>query len=197
MSGISVQGANIGAVPYSIDPAINGFLAWSSDIFEATTTATPTAATIYLSKIMVPKTITATNVNVLTLTAGTNYTNAQLGIYDSSGVLLGATAVQASAGTNGFGSVALSTIALTSAQTITGGPGVFVYGALHMGTNAATAAQFRAVSTTALVGNVGLSAAAYRTGTQTGHATNPLATIGTLTLASTTSAATPIWMAFS
>ena len=186
--------------PPGLDPfASNALLSWSYDPAPLVSSQvfTPAAAVIYLAKIPVPNSFTVTNMVVEVTTAGTNYTNAQLGLYSSAGTYLGATAVQASAGANGFGAVGTASIALGSSVIVTGGSGVFVWAGLHMGTNAATAAIFRASLAVSNTINVNRTAATARYGTYTGHATNNLATIGNLTPASITLAASPIWMAIS
>lgn len=168
----------------SPEPAWNGFLAWSEDPEFASTNRQPAAATIYLKKILVPRTILVTNISVACSVVGTVYTNAQLGLYSSAGTYLSASAVQASAGTNGFGATGTVTLALAAAQTITGGPTVFVWAAVHAGTNSATAFALIGPTAGTVANNIGLAAATLRCATQTGHATNPLATIGNLTPAS-------------
>jgi hypothetical protein len=180
----------------SSSPAINSLLGWTFDSAMAVSTNTPAAATIYLGKILVPVNRTITNVLVGVQTAGTSYTNTQVGLYSSAGVLLGASTVRASAGTDTFGSTGVKTLALTTAQAVVGSPTAYVWAALHMGTNSATAAIFRASAAVAMH-NAGLAAAALRAASQTGHATNPLATIGNLTPASNVAADTPIWFGVS
>lgn len=184
-----VTGPMLSVVP-SVRPNVNSLLAWTEDPAFVGQARTPAAATIYLRKIMVPSAISIANLLVSQSTAGTSYTNAQLAVYSSAGTLLGASAVQASAGTNGFGATApnIVTLPLTviggQSLTVTGGEGVFVWAALHMGTNSATAAIFQGPGGTFTTMNAGLGVSTARAGTYAGHATNSLATIGNLTPAS-------------
>jgi hypothetical protein len=168
----------------------NGLLGWSLDPSVGyTSILQPTSAFIFLSKIMVPETITISNFNVLVTQGGNSYSNAQLGLYSSAGVYLGASAVLASAGTNTFGSNGAKTIAIDTPQLIIGSPTAFVWVGLHLGVNAATFVQFPQHVTSAV--NLGTTAATSRYGTYAGHATNNLATIGNLTPASITPANNP------
>jgi nitrous oxidase accessory protein NosD len=152
---------------------------------------------------MIPTTTTVTNVIVSQSTAGTTYTNAQLGLYSSAGTLLGSSAVQASAGTNGFGVTVPVTLPLTvvggQSLTITGGEAVFVWAAIHMGSNAATAAIFQGPGASFGTMGVGTTVSTGRAVTATGHATNPLATIGNLTPGSfvNNTSTSLIWMGIS
>jgi len=166
---------------FSETPALSGLLTWTGDPALAQINLTPVAAIIHLTKVYIPNSITATNLHCHVRTAGNNYTNAQLGIYNSAGTFLKATAVQSSAGTNGFGSTGFRTIALTATQALTGG--TFVWVAVHAGTNGATAFVLSATNI-GTAQNVGLTAANYRSAHQTGSAASDLATIGNLTPAS-------------
>lgn len=184
---------------YLIQPSpMHGLLSWSYDPVLAAGSKTPSAATIYLVKILVPQSITATNLLVSCVTAGTNYTNTQVALYNSAGTLLSQSAVLATGGTDTFASTGVKAIALAAAQSLVGSPTAFVWGALHMGTNAATAVVFGAVATGGITVNAGLAASTARSGSYTGHATNNLQTIGNLTPASIGIVAgtvnTPIWM---
>lgn len=170
-------------------PAYNGLLAWNVPAYTCDVNRTPTAATIHLGKILVPQTTVFTNLLVTVNTAGNNYTNTQVGLYSSAGVLLGYSAVLASGGTNTFGTTGTKTLALTvnagQSLTVEGSPSAFVWGAIHMGTNGATAVQLAGVGiASAQSMNMGLSAANCAAGAYTGHASNALVTIGNLTPAS-------------
>jgi hypothetical protein len=180
------------------DPVVtNALIGYLCDPILASTNVTPAAATIYLVKIPIPVSKTITNIIVIGTTAGTSYTNGQLGLYSSAGTFLSASVVQASASPNGFGVTGAIILPLSAAQAIVGGPTVFVWAAFHMGTNAVTAFIVRTPGASSASANVGLAASAYRCATQTGHATNPLATIGNLTPASNISAANAPWLGVS
>lgn len=181
----------IPVMPYLVGPSANNLLAWVTDPACCSTGRTPLAANIHLVKIPTPKTITIANLIVTVSTAGNNYSNAQLGVYSSAGVLLGASAVLASGGTNTFGATGTAVVPITviggQSLTIPGSPTGFVWAAVHLGTNSATAVILIGLNTTSGVINAGLSAATLRATRQAGHATNPLATIGNLTPASNNS----------
>lgn len=182
------------AAPVVIDPiAMQNLRAWSFDPSSATLTSTPAAATIYLAKITMPLSQTVTGIEVLVQQLGTVYTNAQVALYSSAGVLLSQSAVLASAGTNTFGSAGSKHIALDAAQAIVGGATTFVWAALHMGTNSAQVTIFRGQGSVAAAHNGQLGAANLRYCTQTGHATNTLQIIGNLTPGSNIGANNPIW----
>jgi hypothetical protein len=189
IAALTVGGAAVATVPYVITPTANQILAWSIDPATASNAKTPIGARIYLAKIMVPRTITIANLIVVPSTAGTSYSNAQCGVYSSTGVLLGASAVYASAGTNAFGVTTDVTVPITviggQSLTITGSPTAFFWAALHIGVNNVTAIQMLGGGGSSYVSNVGVEGGAYtRFGRYTGHATNDLATIGNLTIAS-------------
>lgn len=165
-------------------PSGNGLLGWNFDPSMVSGGFGPAATVIYLAKIEVPRTITIGNILVHCNVAGNNYTNTQVGLYSSAGTFLAASAVLASGGTNTFGTTGIKTIELTAAQTITGSPTAFVWAAIHAGTNGATAFALKMVNSDLITVNAGCTAALGRWVGQTGHATNPLATIGNLTPAS-------------
>jgi len=175
----------------------NGLVAWTEDPINVATARTPLAATIYLRKIMVPVSTTFANILASCSTAGTSYTNTQAGVYSSAGVLLGASPVYASSGTDLLVAAAVVTFPLTaiSGQSlIVGGTETsFVWVGLHMGTNSATAAIFQGPAAATQTANAGLGVSAIRTGTYAGHATNALATIGNLTPASISATSLAIW----
>lgn len=168
----------------SDSPGASGMLAWNMAPMSASGTKAPAAATIYMMKIIVPYSITVTNLTVAISTAGTSYTNTQLGLYSSAGVLLGSTAVLGSAGTNTFGTTGAKTIALGTPVAVQGGASSFVWGAIHAGTNSATSFVVAASSANSSTVNLGMAVTQGVIVTQTGHATNDLATIGNLTPAS-------------
>ncbi len=134
-------------------------------------------------------------------------TNAQTGVYSSAGVLISAAAAadQIDGGATEWDEATAGLTATTQvvvagqSLTLTGSPTAFVWGALHIGAQASTSAQFRgwpsAGGLTALMANSNLTAATARCATQTGHVTNDLATIGSLTPSSNTLAIVHIWMA--
>jgi hypothetical protein len=132
--------------------------------------------------------------------AGTSYSNAQIGLYNSSGTLLSQTPIYASGGTNKFGSLGVASANLDAAQAISGGPTVFVWLGLHIGVNNSTAVgcffPYFGSGTTASV-NPNLATSVSRFGYYTGHATNSLQTIGNLTPASITQSTGTYWMGFS
>ncbi len=188
--------------PYVIDPARSNesLLAWTYEPSSVSINRTPLGASIYLLKIMVPQTLPIANLLTLVITAGTSYTNTQLGVYSPAGVLLGSSAVMASAGTDTLGTTGLKSIPITAeagqSLTIAGSATSFFWAGVHMGTNAATAVILGGGSSNVPVLNAGISAAALlRACKQTGHATNSLSTIGNLT-PSSNSTTTPlnIWV---
>src|SRR5436190_8238698 len=181
-------------------PNVNGLLAWTEDPLMHSSNKTPLGAIIYLRKVMVPTNITIANLLITLSTNGTSYTNTQLGVYNSSGTLIGASAVLASAGTNTFGSgaTAVKSVGITviggQSLSITGSDSAFVWAAVHMGTNAATSVTFVGSATGVAQTNALIGVATSRAGTYVGHATNDLATIGNLTPASISqSAPLNIW----
>lgn len=191
-------------------PTAHGFQAWNADITFTAGNATPTAATIYLAKIMIPRTISYTKLAVQLVVTGTGavaLSNGQTGVYSSAGTLISscAAADTAAGGATPWDEAALGTSLTTqvaeSGQTMTlsGSPTAFVWAAVHVGTQASTACQFRgwpaAGGLTSAISNANLTAATARFGTYTGHASNNLTTIGALTPASITLSALGIWVA--
>jgi hypothetical protein len=166
---------------------------WSADPASTPSAVAPAAATIVLTKIPVPYTIVVTNILFVVTTGAASQSNSQVGLYNSSGVLLSASADQ---GTN-WQAAGLKTTALAAAQTVTGGPGVFVYAAIHQGGGTPPTVASSAAATASANFSLGVTAGNTRTGTQTGHATNDLATIGTLTLANTTAFSRLLWVGVS
>jgi hypothetical protein len=197
-SGEVADAAHVHTGPWLQDPAVHALLGWNYDPIHLTASGlAPTAVRIYLNKVLIPKTLTITNIHLLCLVAGTNYTNAQVGLYTSAGVLLSQSAVAASAGTNTFAPAGPLTIPLAAAQAVTGGPTTFVWVGIHFGTNDATAVQLGAIQTVYRAGQIGLAAATYRFGYMTGHATNPLETIGNLTPSLTVGTNAAPWVGWS
>src|SRR3954467_9079872 len=98
------------SLPPRTPPKGNRPPAWAEPPALSNSSKTPQNAVIYLRKVMVPTTITITNLLVVQSVLGTNYTNAQCGVYNSSGTLLGASAVAASAGTNTFGTASVTAV---------------------------------------------------------------------------------------
>lgn len=160
----------------------NGFLTAAYPMAAAgSSSMTPVAATIYMHKIPVEKTITINKIWCLVNTAGTSYTNAQLGLWSSAGAFLGESAVQASAGVNGFGVLGAVGLATTAAVPVTGGPGVYIYAGFHAGVNNATAIKLYAAAMPGAGHNANVTAATGVYGSQAGHATNALSVVGAVT----------------
>lgn len=139
-------------------PEDNGLLLASIDPASAQTTAVSGTGILHVAKIWVPTTTTVANIRLVvpvvgaTLTAGQN----KAGIYSSSGTLIAQTADQAANWASGTGT---KTMALTAeagqSLTLTGGVGVWIYGALvSVGTTTPTFARTAAVE----VLHTGLSA---------------------------------------
>jgi hypothetical protein len=190
---------DMGVQTGTVNASVNGLLAWTADIAAAADNPQgPASAQIYLSKIMVPTTTIFTNLTVVVRQAGTNYTNGQVGLYDSNGTYLASSTVRATGGTDTFGALGAKTLALTAAQTIAGGSSVFVWAAVHLGTNAATVVTFSAHGQAiTAAANAGLTVATSRCGLIAGHATNPLATIGNFSPAAITQQPVPFFVGVS
>lgn len=171
---------------YIWQPRHYGLLAWSNSPHPCANPAVTGTTSMWVSKVFVPETITASNVVTYVTTAGSGVTSAYMGVYDSSGALLGQTAQQSTA----FNSTGTKSIALASPVTITGGPGVYVYVAFCC-TAATTAPTLTRPSGTTFQ-NVNLSPADYVGGSTPG--TNPLASSFT---PSSLGNQPPFWMALS
>ncbi|MFE2712227.1 beta strand repeat-containing protein [Streptomyces mirabilis] len=134
-------------------PQANGLLSWNGSVLDASGSNSLASGTVLLQKIMVPYTITFTNLLYYVGTGGSALTAGQslVGLYSSAGTLLSGSADQSSSWT----SVGAKTIALTTPQTITGGAGVFVWaGILSVGTTMPVVAAFT-VNSTVNLSNIG------------------------------------------
>lgn len=141
-------------------PAANALLAWNGDPTTASGSNSLATGVLLLQRIMVPATMTFTNLWFYIGTAGATLTANEnlVGLYSSAGSLLSGSADQSTAWT----SIGAKEIALTTPQTVTGGAGVFVWAAaLGNGTTMPVMAAFPVNSTAALV-NIGTSAATTR-----------------------------------
>lgn len=139
---------------HGLDPRDLGLIAMTFDPQLATTSAAVTSGSVLLHKVWWPRTATATNmvVSVAALAATPTANNNQVGIYSSAGTLLCSSADQGT-----WSATGIRSIPFTTATSIPGGPGVFVWLAvrsaattpvsLHKGSNVASAA----------VANVGLT----------------------------------------
>lgn len=175
--------------PFNITPNVQNYLLWTGDPAAVTATGlTIASATIYLQKIEVPYTKTFTSLDFSVATAHVGNSNTQLGMYSSAGTYLTSSAdISTTVQSTGAKSVNLA-----AAQTITGGPSVFVWVAYHAGVTGGTPGVIRGHS--ALCMNVGCGASNLRSASIAGHATNPLATIGNLTPSSmAANSVTNIW----
>lgn len=116
------------------------------------------AGTMYLQKVAVKRDITINNLWVAVFTAGATVANGYLGVYSAAGTRLGVTAAQ----TTSFQSTGAKSVALTAGVNLIGGPGIYVWLAILVG-SAGTLPQFCRGSTN--FGNAGLTAAPYKFGT--------------------------------
>lgn len=117
----------------------SSLLAWSYDanLVDGTLT-TPTAGTVYVARIDVPRPISVTNLWFYVGTAGTGVTalaSCFLGLYSASNVLLGQTATQATA----WATVGEKSAAIVGGPITVSGP--WVYAALLVGVQATTPLQ--------------------------------------------------------
>ncbi len=98
-------------------PSSHGFLAWTNDVAECTTTVQPTTQQVLLTKFYNPITQTANNISVYVNTAGSGLTAAYFGIYDMTGTLVGSTGEVSStlAATGAKTSALSSSVSLTAA----------------------------------------------------------------------------------
>jgi hypothetical protein len=109
------------------EPADQGLQAWTFDP-NTTTSANggdPTRGSLYLFKMKVPQTITATGIELYLSFRGFNVSSVYYGLYSAAGVLIGKTADQSARTVVGPNIAAL----VGGPFTIIGGPGVFVWGA--------------------------------------------------------------------
>jgi hypothetical protein len=128
-------------IPDSVpQPRHQGLLAWSYPTENMTSNVRPTTRVPQLVKIFVPEPMTLSTIwaNVLGAPGALTANESQLGVYDSTGNLLGSS--DPAATVTAFGTIGMKGLALTAAvgQTLTvaGGPGVFVWGAMTFGSAA-------------------------------------------------------------
>jgi hypothetical protein len=194
MSGTGAIRGNLN----SANPSMHNFQAWTFDPASGGASAVAlTAATIYLNAVQIVNAFTCATITFNCQVSGTGavaLSNAQCGLYSSTGVLLGySTAADMADGGSAEidemspGAPLGRTVTLTAngAGALALSAGTTVYAAIHIGTQASTPAQI-AFGTNAgtTVANLGMTATLPRTATATGHASNPLLTIGNLTMAS-------------
>lgn len=119
-------------VALQVLPRHHGFSAWTFDPLQANNFSSVSAnATLMLSKVMVPATISVATITTFIAANGTTLTNCYLGVYSSAGVLLGASSADQSAVWNAGAPKVIATAA--SVGTIVGGTDVFVWVAFQVG----------------------------------------------------------------
>jgi hypothetical protein len=161
---MSTYSIGLDTAKYEASPADNQLLDWNFDPADVTNSIAPTAGVLTLSRMFVPKTITVSNLVSMLRVAGTGATSlagCYVGIYSSSGTLLGQSTDQSSAwSTLGSGTaVAALTPTSSGSLTIVGGQNNYIYTARLIVTQSTTAAQFGARSQgQAIAANVGLLA---------------------------------------
>lgn len=168
-------------------PEEHGLLGWSFDPSHGQGTAIGTGGVLYLTKIKLLAAATITNVGLYVVTAGATLTANQCfaSLYSASGVLLAATANQATNWT----STGLKTMALSSAQAVNSG---YVYvGFYSVGTT--QPAFLRGSSQAAASINVGLATPVMRYSS----ANTGLTTASPSTFSAQTATANAIWAAVS
>ncbi len=111
-------------------PQDQNLLAWTYDPVLQTGTTSPAAGVVLLARVMVRQTTTITNVLVSVVTAGSGLTAGQnfVGLYDSTGTLLSASADQSTP----WASTGLKVAALSAPQLVQ--PGVYYLAVLANGT---------------------------------------------------------------
>jgi hypothetical protein len=142
-------------------PRHHKLLGWTMPPYAAASNVSFAAGVAFYSKVRVAETCTfATvhwHVSVAAVNGGASIANSFLGVYNSAGTRLGVTADQSTT----FQSTGLKSAALTvdggQSLTVTGGPDVYVYVAVLIGTQATTAGQARGSSSQSV--NLGLVAA--------------------------------------
>jgi hypothetical protein len=144
----------------TITPAYNNLLGWTMSSLEAGSNATLVSGRLYLFKIMVPTTISVTNITVAISNAGSGLTSGQnfMGLYSSSGTLIGTTADQ----TTNFSSTGIKVAALIGGPyTITGSSNTFVWVAFVANGTTLPKPIGSGIGVVGLA-NLGLTAATYR-----------------------------------
>lgn len=143
------------------DPRDHGLLGWSYDPMLPSSGAALTTGTQYFVKVWVPRTALFSSVmfNVAvvgaTLTAGAN----NLGLYNSAGTQIAATPDQ----TTTFTTTGIQTVNFSSAVTVTGGLGVFIWGGVKSsGTTPVALSRFSGTTSLQSV-NLAVSAARFAT----------------------------------
>lgn len=113
-------------------PADYGYIAWTQDPFFASGTFTVTLGTIFLSKIVIRKSVTITNALIAVVTAGASLTANEClaGLYDSSGNQLAVSVDQSTAWT----STGTKTMAFTTPYVAA--PGIYYIALLSNGSTA-------------------------------------------------------------
>jgi hypothetical protein len=175
--------------PNTALPDDQGLLAWTYDTIAQNGSSTPGTGVVQLSRINVRTTMTITNILVAVAATGTGLTSGQnfVGLYNSAGTLLSASADQ----TTPWGTTGLKTAALSAAQTVN--PGIY-YVAILANAATTTPGFARATVQGAATVNAGATASAPRYATSgTGQTTLP----GSITLSSSTQIATAWWAAVS
>jgi len=110
-SGKAADASHIHVTPSGLwQPADHGLLAWNCDPFLTSTNQAGSAAVLYLMRLKIPTAISVTNVHVGISVVGNTLTNSYLGLYDSTGHIIGTSADQSTA----FTGLGLITAALVS-----------------------------------------------------------------------------------
>jgi hypothetical protein len=150
----SVTAANLAGLPWA--PADDGLLAASMDPMSAGSTQVMTAGTVYLMKINIRSSITATNVVFAVTTAGSGAsTGSFAGLYNSAGTLLSGSA------DNGASLVTAQTVVtpLTTPQVLAASTFVWVVLLVNLAVTQPSLAKSAVSSGGA---NINLAAASFR-----------------------------------
>lgn len=150
---------------YVWQPQHHGVFGWNYDPALSGGSSVPLAGALFLVRVPVPEIITIGGVAILVGTGGTGATalaNCFLGVYNTAGTRLGASADQSAAwATSGFKSAAVT---VDGGQSLSvGGPGVYVFAGILVGTQSTTNLSLgRLSNTTTAFLNANLSATTAR-----------------------------------
>ncbi len=185
--GTTVANANLIRTGFGPDPQFHGIKGWTYDPGTLNSNGrTFSAGILALVAVPIPVTATITSVNTYVIVGGATLTAGQnlVGLYSSSGTLLTGSPDQ----TTAWASAGPNVIALTTPQSVTGGPSVFVWvGFLFNGT---TGPQIICNGGSTASANIGLSAA----NTRFGHYGTAQTALPTITPASIVQDGNNFWV---
>lgn len=159
MSSVLFSGSNPRSLGQAWLPVDLAWLAWTCHPWMANQILQPTAGVAYYGQVMIPESLTVTTVGLIVSQAasGGSPANMFVGVFNQAGVRQGVcTDRTASFATSGQKACTM-VVDGGKSLTFTGGPGVWMWVGLLVGTQSSTPGQFRSVCSSGITASFGNS----------------------------------------